>query len=476
MNVLIYLRKSREDAEKEKRTGEDILAVHRGRLVSLCEQSGHSYVIKEEIVSGDTIAGRPVFQEVLYKLIPSGNYHAVAVNEISRLGRGNMRDAGVIYESIIEYNILIITPHKIYNPSNRSDLRQIRFELFLSREEYEMIKDRLLDGKDAAARAGRAVGYIGTLGVKNIRGKYVTDKEGLKIAELVFNLVREGKQLKVITEYLNELGCKTGRNNKWTTSSIKQVVKNIHYEGFQNWRGEIIKAQHGPLLPLELIYEARAKLESVDTRSTVKNQMFWVPLYCAVCGKRMYGDNRKPRQGNKVYNYPVYFCYGKWDNPRCNNRIRMETIHAKVYEGLWTIINDKSVQNSLIAQMLSKNLTSGKEEVEFLKEEMRNKEIRFAQIRGDYITGIVDAGIYNEAKETLGNQIKAIQTRIRKLEPKTKQKAKSPTDIIKRLHKSLQQWDSLADSTKAEVVREYTEKITYNRAEKLFKIMLRLPL
>ena len=143
MKVIIYLRKSRD----EEKSIEDVLSVHRDRLTHLCESLGHTYDIEQEIGSSDTIKGRLAFQKVLYELLPAGTYGAVVVNEISRLGRGNMRDAGEIYQTLIDCNIKVITPHKTYDPTNRADRRQIRFELFLSREEFEMIREWENEGR-----------------------------------------------------------------------------------------------------------------------------------------------------------------------------------------------------------------------------------------------------------------------------------------------------------------------------------------
>lgn len=475
MQVLIYLRKSREDLEKERRTGEDILATHRNRLVSLCERYNHDYTIKEEVVSGDTIAGRPVFQEVLYNLFPSGKYQGVCVNEISRLGRGNMKDAGEIYQAIIDCNIKIITPHKIYDPTNRSDLRQIRFELFLSREEFEMIKDRLTDGRDAAARAGRAAINLYTLGITSVRGQYVVVEKDLELARSVFTMVRDGIEFTTISNHLNALGHKTCRNKPWTATSVRELIKNVHYEGYQRWKGDLVKAEHGPLLPMELIYGARARLFNRDTHTTIRNKQFWVPLFCAKCGKRMYGANLRYPYKDKAYVYPTYTCFGKWDKPVCRNNVRARIIHDEVVQHLWTVVNDKQVQEELLKHKNGDNVESIVAEIKRLKTERTNKENRLKQIKMDYIAGIIDSTDYKEAKEILNNQIKLLDYRINELEPNTRKVNKSPQQIIEELKGFLLSWDMLEDSVKAEVVQAYTQSVTYDNCIKTIKTELRLP-
>lgn len=482
MHVIIYPRKSREDIQKEERTGEDVLATHRDRLIKMCQQQGHTYNIKQEVVSGDTISGRPVFQEILYTDFPSGEYQGIGVNDISRLGRGNMKDAGEIYQALIDHNIKVVTPHKTYSPKNRSDLRQIRFELFLSREEYEMIRDRLADGRDAAARSGRAATNIYTLGLRSVRGTWEVDQKGLDVARQVFEWVRDGKQYTWIMNYLNSIGQKTCRNKEWTPTAVKQLIKNVHYEGYQRWKGDILKAQHGPLLPLDLIYEAREKLLHWDTHSTIRNHQFWAVIHCGKCGKRMYGLNRRDKYtGKREYIYELYFCVGKHNPvpPKCYSTIRAEWIHKRIVEALWTIVNDKEVQKRLTERRTPGDLGAVKNEIDKCNEEIKAKQARLKQIKEDYISGkLTDVETYNDARETLSGQIKFLQSQVRELEPKTKQKALTLKELILSLKNTLTRWEDLPNIEKYQTVREYTERIDFHKEGrgKTLKIILRLPL
>jgi site-specific DNA recombinase len=476
VNVLIYLRKSREDAEKEKRTGEDILAVHRGRLVSLCKKLGHTYMTREEVVSGDTISGRPEFQKVLYEDMPSGIYQAIAVNEIPRLSRGNMQDAGIIYESIIEYNIKIITPHKIYNPKNRSDLRQLRFELFLSREEFETIRDRLEDGRDAAAKAGRAANNIYTLGLKTIRGDYEIDEKGLEIARLIYTMANEGKSLTGIADYLNSMGHRTARGKLFNRKLVRQVLKNKHYEGFQEWKGEIYRAQHGPLLPPDLIFGARGKLATADTQTSRKNLDFWAPLTCARCGRKMHGLNKKERHKDKEYVYPSYLCDGRNEKPSCYNRAPAKRVHNEIEIALRSLAYDKSIQKELLQQREAVDKTSVMTEYENLRSSLKSNDDNKRRIKADYISGALDIGTYNDAKRILEGQAKAIQLRMRELEPRLREGKKTPRQCIDELKISMDEWDNLPNKVKLETVSEFTESITFNNITKELTIKRCLPL
>ena len=119
---LIYLRKSRKDRDMELQTGQyDTLQRHRKTLLDLAKQRGYLIAhIYEEVVSGDTIAERPEMQKLL-SAVETGEYAGVLVMEVPRLARGNTRDQGVVAETFQYAGTKIITPEKIYDPSDEAD-------------------------------------------------------------------------------------------------------------------------------------------------------------------------------------------------------------------------------------------------------------------------------------------------------------------------------------------------------------------
>lgn len=138
-NILGYLRRSRQDMEREKRTGEDTLTEQKELMNKILTAIEIPYELKMEIGSGESIDGRPVFKECL-KDLEEGKYQAIAVKEITRLSRGSYSDAGQIVNLLQSKRLIIITPYKVYDPRNPVDMRQIRFELFMAREEFEMTR------------------------------------------------------------------------------------------------------------------------------------------------------------------------------------------------------------------------------------------------------------------------------------------------------------------------------------------------
>ena len=121
MPYAIYLRKSRMDKEAEERGEGETLARHEKALLELAKRQKLNVTkIYREIVSGETIAARPVMQELLVD-VECGKWDGVLVMEVERLARGDTVDQGIMAQTIKFSDTKIITPDKTYNPNNEFD-------------------------------------------------------------------------------------------------------------------------------------------------------------------------------------------------------------------------------------------------------------------------------------------------------------------------------------------------------------------
>ena len=125
-NLIMYLRKSRSD--DISMSVEDVLAKHEHILQEYCEREFGARLpenkIFREVVSGETIADRPVMKEIM-KLLETGTIKGVLVVEPQRLSRGDLEDCGKIINTFRYTETLIITPPKTYDLSNEYDLSLI---------------------------------------------------------------------------------------------------------------------------------------------------------------------------------------------------------------------------------------------------------------------------------------------------------------------------------------------------------------
>ena len=87
-SVCIYLRKSRADREAEAHGEGETLARHERILLDLAKKKEYIVgAIYREVVSGETIADRPVMQQLLRE-VESGMWDGVLVVEVDLLYSG----------------------------------------------------------------------------------------------------------------------------------------------------------------------------------------------------------------------------------------------------------------------------------------------------------------------------------------------------------------------------------------------------
>lgn len=234
-NVAMYLRKSR--AEEGEAT-EVVLERHKAQLTQYAAAHKINVTkIYEEVVSGDSLFARPRMIELLND-IEAGKYTGVLCTDIDRLGRGNMKEQGLILETFKDTDTAIITPDKIYDLNNELDETQSEFKTFMARQELKIIKKRLSRGIRLTIEKG---GYVSNVpyGYKRAySGKTPTlapEPEESKIVQMIFKLYLEGDGCQTICNRLNAMGIKPHRSDIFSRNSIRRILTNPVYIGKIVW-------------------------------------------------------------------------------------------------------------------------------------------------------------------------------------------------------------------------------------------------
>lgn len=164
-----YLRKSRFDRDYAEMSVEETLKRHEAILDRLAGERGYR-VTKTyyEVVSGESIAARPEIQKLLEE-VNAGLYAGVLVVDLERLARGNSADQAYISQVFQFSGTKIITPAKVYDPSDELDEEYFEFGLFMSRREYKTITRRLIRGRDSSASEGKYISSIAPYGYRRLK-------------------------------------------------------------------------------------------------------------------------------------------------------------------------------------------------------------------------------------------------------------------------------------------------------------------
>lgn len=171
-----YLRKSRFDRDYAELSVEETLKRHEAILDKLAGERGY-HIAKTyyEVVSGESIAARPEIQKLLEE-VNAGVYAGVLVVDVERLARGNGADQAYISQVFQFSSTKIITPTKVYDPSNEFDEEYFEFGLFMSRREYKTINRRLIRGRESSASEGK---YLGSIAAIRVQPSQATQRQRL---------------------------------------------------------------------------------------------------------------------------------------------------------------------------------------------------------------------------------------------------------------------------------------------------------
>lgn len=318
-----YLRKSRFDRDYAELSVEETLKRHDAILDKLARDRGY-HIAKTyyEVVSGESIAARPEIQKMLEE-VSAGAYAGVLVVDVERLARGNGADQAYISQVFQFSGTKIITPMKVYDPSNEFDEDYFEFGLFMSRREYKTINRRLIRGRDSSAAEGKYINSIAPYGYRRVK---LADEKGFtlephpeeaEVVRRIFALYVRGFGTKMIANRLNDDGVPTRHGALWTYSTISNIVTNPVYMGKirRGWsrqiktmeNGEVKKhikrareygtypvfeGMHPPLVSQELFLQAqeirREKRPGPKVKKTAQLQNAFAGLmFCGICGKRV---------------------------------------------------------------------------------------------------------------------------------------------------------------------------------------------
>lgn len=490
----IYLRKSREDIEKEKLGEGETLARHKRILTELAAIKG-LYVgeIYHEIISGaDSIEDRPEIKRLIedcYK----GKWDGILVVEISRLSRGNQGDAQIILDCLKYANmnrgILVITPTRTYDlVHNNDDEEYMEFELFMSRREYKMIKRRMDRGREQAVVEGNYMGSYRPYGYDILKTKtartLIPNEEEAPIVKKIFEWsVKENLTARKIAERLDAMGVPTYSGDaEWSGSTIKTILTNPTYMGKVKWNdrmtvktmvnGELVasrpRSNHSDkymeyegkhkkyaLVDEETFLAASSKFHSDRTKSNLKLQNVLAGIMvCKNCQKMMQYQQYKNTTAVPRFNHrQSKIC-------KVKSAVASDVMNAVVHS-LKLYIED--------FQMKVDNLPEADEneilgQIEAMKKKIKQTKNKLSKIFDDYEEGIYTANEFVERKAKHTATIESLENQIAELEISIPEKEDYEEKIIL-LSEAL---DALLDeSLEAEVKNEYlkriVEKIEYSR-------------
>ncbi len=337
--VIDYLRKSQSD--DPLLTVEEVLAKHEAMLdewavKNLGEKVPESNKYRE-VVSGETLKDRPEIRAVLRR-IESPKIKAVKCVEPQRLTRGDLEDIGRLMKLLKHTNTFVITTdgrtERIYDLRDEYDWNAFEAELKRGNDYLNYYKKIQKRGKLLSVSQGNYIASVPPYGFDKIKVKdgkkecptLKENPEEANIVRMIFDMYgNQGMGRTSITHRLDELGVKPPNGKQWATTSIKEMLKNVHYIGKVkwNWRpvvtivedSEFKRTRPQGNVEEYLVYEGRhegivdkelfdrvqdriGKNHRATTRVKLRNPFASI-IYCRTCGKSVVLKYTRDKNGKE---------------------------------------------------------------------------------------------------------------------------------------------------------------------------------
>lgn len=252
-------------------------------------------------------------QKLFDREIPAGS--VICVEEIDRLSRQKARITKRWIEDVCDagYKIATAATGKIYDADNLDENILSLMEILLKAEAAWEYSERLSRRSKAsyekrlkeAREHGTVVHAVGPAWLEavgkrpNIVWEPIPDR--VKLVREMFDLTIAGQAPWSIASAFNQRGEKSFTGRAWERTSIIKTLRNRAVEGdyvvgegkSQVPTGEVLIGYYPPIIPLDVIAEARAMLDRRSIRkgkgrnSGAINNLFGQKLRCFHCGGRM---------------------------------------------------------------------------------------------------------------------------------------------------------------------------------------------
>jgi site-specific DNA recombinase len=498
-----YLRKSRADRDAEQSGAGDTLARHRELLSTYAER--HHIQISRfycEVVSGDTIDGRPVMQELLAD-VEAGKWDGVLVVEVERLARGNTRDQGIVAEAFKYSDTTIITPNKTYDPNNEFDEEYFEFGLFMSRREFKTINRRLQRGRMASVNEGKFIGSTPPYGYRKV--KIPHDKgytleivpEQAQIVRQIFQWYCSGEAqpdgsirqygTDAIAARLDAIGIRPTNSESWSKATIRDILRNETYTGMIVWgkekevmvpeNGKIVKLRkrsadykrvqglHPAIIDPALFAIAQSRLRdmrrcTVPVSSGLQNPLAGI-VFCKKCGHMM--TRLAPNTKNR---YSVLKCPNRY----CSNvSSPIFLVEKQLLSFLQEWLDSYSLDQQTVPFAPLQEQISEKEQL--LKKVDADLSTYRAQMEKSYDLlerGVYTVEIFQQRQKTLQDMISNLESSHDEIQSDIAHIHHLQTeqdDYIPKIRKLLETYHTNTPEANNRILKEVIDRIQYEKSE-----------
>ena len=439
-------------------------------------------------ISGRKAEKRPGFQEMVG--LAKGSDHPVdliLVWKFSRFARN--QEESIVYKSLLkkQHNVDVLS---ISEPLSDNPFGSLIERIIEWMDEYYSIRlsGEVLRGmKENAARGAFQGGA--PFGYKTVNKTLVVVPEEAKIVQSVFDkYVNDKSSIFDIARYLNQLGLKTIRGNKFERRGVEYMLKNPTYCGMIRWNKTenathrikdddewvISEGQHQAIVSKELFDAAQARFKEnyrphkmrEHPSSTYKHWLSGI-VKCPECGKTLRACTTKRQNGEKYAYFSCYeYAHGKCSKPHGISSLILE---PEVLDSIKEVLDT----GNIIYELRDYRPKEVVDERSIIKDRLNSLTSKEERIKASYREGIDTLEEYKRNKTILQKERENLESQLKELEEKTIESDQDPTDDM--LLKVRSVYDILISDSytyvqKNEALKQIVDKIIYDKESDTLKI------
>ncbi|MEK7376754.1 MAG: recombinase family protein, partial [Candidatus Margulisiibacteriota bacterium] len=307
-------------------------------------------VYSDQGYSGANIE-RPALQEMLDD-IRQGKINSVMSYKIDRLTR-SPKDFYQLIDVFERSNVSFISVTERFDTSTPSGRLLRNIMLTFGQFERELISERIRDKMAERAKKGMWNSGNTPLGYKREDKKLVIEPKEAEIVRAIFEEYISTGSVALVYNKLKEKKMFGRKGLPLIKTNITKILSNILYIGKIDYKGDIYKAVHEPIISEELFEHAQSfPKEGCHKKSRVlMYTLFPGRIHCKECGSIMSSVFTNKIKNGKRVRYFYYRCNGiiKRDKSYCSTKyVSADRLDAFVIDNLDKIAKNQQYLDSLI--------------------------------------------------------------------------------------------------------------------------------
>lgn len=274
---------------------------------------------------------RPEFQKMINDSY-SKKFQAIVVWKLDRFARNRYDSAR--YKTILKKNMVeVISATEVISKGAEGIILEAVLEGYAEYYSADLSEKVIRGMTENALKCKYNGGNVPIGYIIDDNKHYQIDKLAAPFVKDAFEMYASNMTMKEITEYLNQKGVRTSRNNNIEIRNMSVILRNRKYIGEYRYMNIVIPDGIPQIVSKELFDDVQEKLKRKQRNSNpdMKNKyILSSKLRCGKCNSLMCGESGTSKTG-KIYNY--YKCSSVKRHLGCDVKsVRQEDFEKVVLE------------------------------------------------------------------------------------------------------------------------------------------------